>query len=359
MSPEPQLSVVIVNHNSGAYLRYCLASIHRHPPSREFEIIVVDNASEDGSLEMLAAAFPGVRVIASPVNLGFAGGNNLGFKEAQGDLVFILNPDTVALPGCLDLLISFLETHPQAGAVGPWIRDREEDILRSPSASQAPVGSEDERRALERYQVTSKVTVREKWVNRFRRVRMPIVLGRLLARPHTDPTEPVAVDWVLNCASLIRRRDVGREFLMDETWFIGTEEIEFCCGWLRPRGYGFFIIPEAQVVHFGGRSYEGRPEWAARLHPLMHAAIYIRRRDIFGPGWARLDSLVALLDHLALYCGLAILQLLSPAPARREMMTVYKILSAVNVRLLVHGASHAHRINQEFREWLPGAAKGG
>ncbi len=357
MTPEPELSIVIVNYNEAAYLRYCLASIYGNPPTREFEIIVVDNDSSDGSLEMLASEFPSVRVIASGENLGFAGGNNVGFKAARGEFVFILNPDTVVLPDCIDLLVSYLEAHPRVGAVGPWIRDREPDILQEASTSNGPLGPEAERRALDRYRVTENVAVREKWVNRFGRVRMPILLGRLVARPHTDPTQAVEVDWVLNCASLIRRREVGREFLMDERWFIGTEEIEFCCGWLRPRGYEFFILPQAQVIHFGGRSYEGRPDWAARLYPLMHAAIYARRNEIFGPVSARVDALVGFFDHLALYGGLGLLQLLRPTPARREMMAIYRLLLPVNLRLFFRGASHADEINEEFRRWLPGAVE--
>lgn len=356
VNSAPQLSIVILNYNTVAYLRYCLTSIHVNPPARDFEILVVDNASSDGSAEMVARDFPEVRLIQSETNLGFAGGNNVGFREARGNYVFILNPDTIVLPRCLDLLMSYLDAHPDVGAVGPWIREREPDVLDFAPDGLLAVDAHAEA-AVRRYDVKPTVEVREKWVNRFGRLRIPISIGRVLARPHTDAGRVVKVDWVLNCASLIRREQVQREFLMDENWFIGTEEIEFCCGWLRSRGFRFVILPMAQIVHFGGRSYTGRADWAAQLYPLMHAAIYVRRVEIFGRFWARADSAVALLDHVALYAGLRILEAIRSKPSRREMIDVYGLLIGVHLRLLTRGIAEAHRINVEFRQWIPAASE--
>jgi GT2 family glycosyltransferase len=357
MATKPKLSILIVNYNEGSYLRYCVESIYASAPSCAYEVIVVDNASSDGSVEMLSESFPDVRVIASSDNRGFAGGNNMGFTAAEGDFVLILNPDTIVLPRCLDLLVSYMEAHPNVGAVGPWIRDREPDILGQTGCPDAEPTADEVAESLAQYTVRKDVRIRERWVNTFGRVRIPLTFIRMIAPAHTNSERPVRVDWVLNCASLIRRADVDREFLMDETWFIGTEEIELCCGWLRSRGREFVILPKAQIVHFGGRSYEGRADWAAQLHPLMHAAIYARRTEIFGSTWARIDSLVAFLDHLALYVGLWCLDLARYSQPRREMMAVYRILMRVNLRLFARGSREATAINGGFRAWVSSASE--
>ncbi|MDQ1301443.1 MAG: N-acetylglucosaminyl-diphospho-decaprenol L-rhamnosyltransferase, partial [Chloroflexota bacterium] len=134
----PDLSVVIVSWNVRDLLRECLRSIVRSQESGvrgqesgtlipdpwplTTEIIVVDNASADGSAAMVAAEFPTVRLISSPTNRGFTGGNNLGLEAARGRYVFFLNPDTVASRAALVTLVDYLETHADVGVVGPQLR---------------------------------------------------------------------------------------------------------------------------------------------------------------------------------------------------------------------------------------------
>ena len=111
------LSVLIVNWNTRDLLRACLASLRAHPASGEMETIVVDNASTDGSAEMVRAEFPEVDLVASPVNTGYARGNNLAFARAKGDRLLTLNPDTEVLEGTLDGALTALDRHSGAGAV--------------------------------------------------------------------------------------------------------------------------------------------------------------------------------------------------------------------------------------------------
>lgn len=111
------LSVLIVNWNTRELLRACLASLEKYPSAEPTEIIVVDNASSDGSAEMVRQAFPGVRLVASPTNTGYAKGNNLAFAEAKGEYLLTLNPDTEVLPDTLDVALATLRSHPKAGAV--------------------------------------------------------------------------------------------------------------------------------------------------------------------------------------------------------------------------------------------------
>ncbi|RYG26862.1 glycosyltransferase family 2 protein [bacterium] len=112
------LSVLIVNWNTRDLLRACLLSLRAHPYNGEMEIIVVDNASTDGSAEMVRTEFPEVSLVASQVNTGYAKGNNLAFERATGDLLLTLNPDTEVSGDALDHAADALARHPRAGALG-------------------------------------------------------------------------------------------------------------------------------------------------------------------------------------------------------------------------------------------------
>ena len=111
------LSILIVNWNTRDLLRACLRSLREHPARVETEVVVVDNASTDGSADMVRAEFPEAVLVASPVNTGYARGNNLAFERARGDRLLTLNPDTEILDGTLDRALDALDRHPTAGAV--------------------------------------------------------------------------------------------------------------------------------------------------------------------------------------------------------------------------------------------------
>src|SRR5215510_12419399 len=113
------LSIIIVNWNTVELLRSCLASIEANPPRCEYETLVIDNASYDGSAEMVARQFPSVIFIQSDQNLGFAAGNNLAFDRSRGKYVLFLNPDTEVVGDALSSMLSVLQTRADAGVVGP------------------------------------------------------------------------------------------------------------------------------------------------------------------------------------------------------------------------------------------------
>ena len=115
------ISVVIVGWNARHYLELCLESLEKAPPRRSMETLVVDNASSDGSVEMIETRFPWVKLIKSPENLGFAKGNNFAIRECQGRYIALVNPDVIVFPGCLDALADFLDHNPKVGNVGPRV----------------------------------------------------------------------------------------------------------------------------------------------------------------------------------------------------------------------------------------------
>src|SRR5512145_2760006 len=117
------LQIVIVSWNARDDLERCLRSLEEAPPAIPHEIVVVDNASGDGSAEMVAARFPTVRLLRNADNAGFARANNLALRQGATELALLLNPDTVVPPGAVDALVSRLIAHPGAAAAGPRIVD--------------------------------------------------------------------------------------------------------------------------------------------------------------------------------------------------------------------------------------------
>ena len=115
------LSIVIVNTNTRQLVSQCLESVYANPPSCDFEVIVVDNASTDGSCETIERRFPQVRLIRNKRNLGFSLGNNRGFEIARGKHIMLLNSDTLVLQGSLDKLLDALEVDPTVGVVAPQL----------------------------------------------------------------------------------------------------------------------------------------------------------------------------------------------------------------------------------------------
>ncbi len=115
------ISVVVVAWNAKSYLELCLESLEKAPPQRSMEILVVDNASTDGTAEMVETRFPWVKLIRSAENLGFAKGNNVAIRRCQGRYIALVNPDVIVFPGCLDALADFLDQNPKVGNVGPRV----------------------------------------------------------------------------------------------------------------------------------------------------------------------------------------------------------------------------------------------
>jgi hypothetical protein len=127
-----RLSILIVSWNVRQDIVNCVRSIEQDPPQAEFEIIVIDNASEDGTVEVLRHDFPQVTLIANDENHGFAAANNQGIAGSRGEYVLLLNPDTILHPHSLDTLCAFLDGHPDVGACGPRLLN--EDGTLQPSA---------------------------------------------------------------------------------------------------------------------------------------------------------------------------------------------------------------------------------
>ncbi|MDI6715796.1 MAG: glycosyltransferase family 2 protein, partial [Actinomycetota bacterium] len=113
------LSIILVSYNTQDLLNNCLNSIFKRPGKHLVEIIVIDNSSTDGSIEMVKTKYPWVKLIENKENIGFAKANNQGFMESSGRYVMFLNSDTIAGPDSIDRIIDFMESHPEVDIVGP------------------------------------------------------------------------------------------------------------------------------------------------------------------------------------------------------------------------------------------------
>lgn len=236
MSGGVKLSVVIVNYNVKAYLHQCLHSVERALTSMSAEIIVVDNASSDGSVEELTDAFPSVRFIANKENLGFAKANNLAIREAKGEYVLLLNPDTVVGGEVLDECVTFMDSHPTAGAVG--VR-----MLKADGGF-----AWESRRG-----VPTPFTAFCKMVGLCKLFPNSRLVGRYYMR-YLDENEAARIDIVSGAYMMLRHSALDEIGLLDETFFMYGEDIDLSYRLLKAGYYNYYL--PCSIVHYKGESTE-------------------------------------------------------------------------------------------------------
>jgi GT2 family glycosyltransferase len=241
------ISILIVSWNVRDLLRQCLASVasskfqvtdwdNLKPETVQLETIVVDNASSDGTVEMLRTEFPHVRVIANTENVGFTRANNQALAIAQGRYFFLLNPDTELHPNALQTLYAYAETHPEVGIIGPRLfygdGTPQSSRRRFPTLATAFLES----------------TKLQQWFPR----------NRVLARYYvldTRDDETQDVDWVTGAAMFVRRAVYEHIGGLDEAFFMYSEELDWCYRAKRA-GWRIVYLPTAQVIHHEGKSSE-------------------------------------------------------------------------------------------------------
>jgi GT2 family glycosyltransferase len=247
------MAVVIVSYNTRELLRSCLASVVAEDPE---EVVVVDNASTDGSAQMVRDEFPKVSLLANEQNTGYGAAANQGFAACASDYVLLLNSDTRLQPGALLPLTEYLDRHPRAAVVGP--RLVEPDGTLQPSAYSFPT--------------PFNLFLEESGLFRVGRL-IPRVRNRYLRTwPHDYARE---VPWVLGGVMAIRRRAFDQVGGFDETIFMYQEDIDLCYR-LHQAGWQVHFAPVATVVHVGGAS--SKQEWAQmRTHWLESTRYFYRR----------------------------------------------------------------------------------
>jgi len=220
------LSVSIVNTNSRELLLACLESL----PGEDVEIVVLDNASEDGSVEAVRRAFPDVRLIPQEFRAGFGANHNTVIRATTRRYVYVLNEDTTSGDWGFDRLVSHLDAHPRVAAIGPRLEypdgRLQHSAWRFPTPAVAALGL--------------------------------LSLGKVGVR-QSGGMEPRPVDWVMGAAILLRREALAEVGLFDEEFFLYSEEVDLCLR-LRQAGWAVEYFPDVTVVHHESQFSAGIPE---------------------------------------------------------------------------------------------------
>lgn len=263
INKEMNLSVVIVSWNTKALTEACLRSVYDSlvDVATIYEIWVVDNASTDGTPEMIRREFPNVRLIENKKNFGFAGGNNQAIRRCTGKFILLLNPDTCVLRDGIERLTKFMEKNPRAGAAGSRLLNDDGSL----QISCYP------------FPTLAKELWRLLHLDRLKPYGVYEQTRWSLSHPH--PTE------VIQGASLILRRETIDEVgLLDEEYFMYTEEVDLCFR-IAKAGWDLWWVPGSQVIHYGGQS-------TSQVAGQMFLCLYQSKLQFFRKFYGRIGALL-------------------------------------------------------------------
>jgi GT2 family glycosyltransferase len=247
------LSIVIVSYNARDALVRCLESLQAAPPGIDHDITLVDNASTEPIVDIVRGRWPKVHVIPQTQNRGFAAATNIGIRASRGDLILMLNGDTIVPAGAIDTLIGRLRAHPSAAVVGPRLLDTDGHAELSFGRMISPFGELRQRILTRRTSWVERTTRREQFV-----------------------------DWVSGACLLVQRADAEAVGLLDERYFLYTEDVDFCAA-IRARGRRILFAPAAEVVHARGRSRASVPDRANAAYRRSQIAFYEKHHPIWAP----------------------------------------------------------------------------
>ncbi|MFX0202027.1 MAG: glycosyltransferase family 2 protein [Candidatus Hodarchaeota archaeon] len=238
------LSIVIVNWNTKKLLKNCLESLYQTINTVNFEVIVVDNGSKDGSKEMVQKTFPQVKLIANSTNLGFSAADNQGIKVSHGKYLMFLNSDTLVLPLAIDEMIEFISQRPQVGVVGCR-------LLYGDGTPQESIGI---------FHSVPRLLLHSLYIDK--------LFPQLTVYGAYPVTHPIyhklnEVEVIKGCAMVVRREALNEIGLFDERFFLYSEETDLSYR-IRKAGWKIYFYPYVKIIHYGERSTRMRASWAAR-----------------------------------------------------------------------------------------------
>jgi hypothetical protein len=289
-SNRPPVGVAVVSYNTRELLHACLASLH--DCTLPLRVVVVDNASRDGSAALVREAFPTIELIAEARNLGFAAATNVGLRKLMCDpaieYLLLLNPDTIVHTGAIEELAAFLDAHPRVGAAGPRLLNTDGTLqtaaFRFPTLAMTAID------LFPPGEVLPGRLYGSWWHGRY---------------PQEGADEPFAIDHPLGACILARRSAVEEVGLLDEGFFMYAEEVEWCFR-MRRAGWAIWQVPAALVTHVGGAAtsqFRARmlvALWSSRMRFLgmAHSAPLVRaHRTLLRAGMLRL-ALIAWRDYV-------------------------------------------------------------
>ncbi|ROL60836.1 glycosyltransferase [Bacteroidetes/Chlorobi group bacterium ChocPot_Mid] len=235
MAEQPQISIVIVNYNVKDFLLQCLRSIESSSRKITYEVIVVDNNSTDGSINFLSSLFPKIKFIQLTENIGFARANNIGFKEAKGEYILVLNPDTIIQEDTLEIMVKYMEEHPEVGCSGCKVLNSDGSFqLACRRGFPTPWVSFTKLFGLQKIFPNSKV------FGRYNQTFMRI-------------DESYYIDSVIGAFMFCRQKAIDEVGGFDEDFFMYGEDIDLCYR-LTQRGWKIAYVHSTSIIHFKGES---------------------------------------------------------------------------------------------------------
>ena len=305
------LCIIIVSWNTKEYLLHCLESIFQKRESVPWEVVVMDNGSQDGSGTAVKKIFPAVHLIENDRNLGFSKAANQGLKKSSGRYALLLNPDTRVKEGAIERLVSFMDVHPEAGVAGVQLLNsdgsRQNSVANFPSLAT---------------ELVNKSLLRWMFPKRFPGK------GR-------NYSEPIEVDSVIGAFMIVRREAIERVGLLDEDYFLFLEETDWCYR-MKKAGWKVYHLPQAEIYHFQGKS-AGTEKKKAKVE------YYRSRYHFFKKNRGDFQSfilLVGLLTRLAvelILITLASLFTLFTIKKWRKKLSLYAYLMGWHLRLCPEG----------------------
>lgn len=293
-----KISVVIVSWNAKSYLLKCLDSVLRQSPPDQLEVIVVDNASTDGSPEAIRDNYPGVKLICNGGNDGFAKGNNIGIRASCGEYLFLINSDVVVSDGCFKKLVRYMDAHSEVGMLGPRILGTDGKFQRN------CMGFPSLWNTLCRAVALDTLFPRSRLFGSF-----------FLTFWNFDDTRPV--DVINGCFWVLRRAAMDEVGLLDERFFMYGEDVDWCRRFTQ-KEWKIVFCADAEALHYGGASSANAP---IKFDIEMQRANYQYWRKHHSRIEARIFLLISILQH-----GLRILAEIAVYPLRRSHNTSrYKI----------------------------------
>jgi len=305
-----KLSIVILCWNDLKVISDCLRSIYAGTHSTEFEVIVSDNGSTDGSISFIRENYPDVRLIENGENLRFSKGNNVGISATHGEYVLILNPDTIIRYGALDRWIEFADRHPEAGGFGCQVLNAD--------------GS---------YQGCARPfpTVWREWVGALYLRSLGYLSDVFIADKYvrwSGETERI-IDWQAGCCLMVRGELLKKLGGFDERFYYYYEDLDLCHQ-IRDAGYPIIYTPDVVITHLVGQSIKSfriafeldkyRNRYRYFYKYFGRSGVRRCRRAVLGRLWVR-------------QIGYSVVQLIKPSDALEKRLDLYRAAIEWNKRV--------------------------
>lgn len=231
---EPELSIIIVSYNVRDLLLNCVRSIIDTVASIDYEIIIVDNASNDGSAAAVREAFPQIQLIANRENIGFASANNQGYAMSKGDFLLLLNPDTIVKPNAIKSVVDFLRKTPAAGMAACRLLNPDGSLQKS---------------------IRPLPSIKEQ-------ISRALLLDHFLYREYLKTTyyrsRPFEIGYCTGAFMMVRRKALGEMLLLNPEFFMYAEEKDLALR-LKEKGWKTYFVPGGEIIHFREQSTNQMP----------------------------------------------------------------------------------------------------